>query len=115
SGSFALQLSSTPAIGLSANATNVTFGNVALNSPATQSITLTSTGTGAVTISAISITGAGFTVSGATSPLTLRAGQTATISVQFDPTSSGAASGKLTIASNATSNSTIGIALSGTG
>jgi hypothetical protein len=115
SGGFALQLSSAPALALSANATSVAFGNVALNSPATQSITLTSTGTGAVVVSAISITGTGFAVSGATSPLTLQAGQTATINLQFDPKSSGAVSGQLTITSNATSNSTIGIGLTGTG
>jgi hypothetical protein len=115
SGGFALQLSSAPTIALSANATSVTFGNVALNSPATQSITLTSTGTGAVVVSAISITGTGFAVSGATVPLTLQAGQTATINLQFDPKSSGAASGQLTITSDATSNSTIGIGLNGTG
>jgi fibronectin type 3 domain-containing protein len=68
-----------------------------------------------VVVSAISITGTGFAVSGATSPLTLQAGQTATINLQFDPKSSGAVSGQLTITSNATSNSTIGIGLTGTG
>ncbi|HEX4285745.1 MAG TPA: choice-of-anchor D domain-containing protein, partial [Terracidiphilus sp.] len=62
---------------LTVSATTITFGSVTLSAPATQSITLKSTGTSAVTVSAASITGTGFTVSGATFPLTLNSGQTA--------------------------------------
>ena len=82
---------------LSVNATTIAFGNVDLNTPSTQSLTLSSTGTAPVTVSAATVTGTGFTVSGATFPLTLNPNQTATLSVEFDPTAAGAASGSLTI------------------
>jgi fibronectin type 3 domain-containing protein len=54
-------------------------------------------------------------MSGVTFPLTLGSGQTATIQVQFKPTTAGAATGQLTITSNASTNGTATIALSGTG
>ena len=63
----------------------MSFGNVGLNSPVTQSVILTSSGTAPVTVSTAVILGAGFTVSGSTLPVTLNAGQTATLNVQFDP------------------------------
>jgi hypothetical protein len=100
--------------GLTVNSSSVSFGNVAVGTPSTQSVTLTSSGTGAVTVSGVSLSGTGFTESGATFPLTLNAGQTATLSLQFEPTATGAATGKLTITSNASSSTTV-VALSGTG
>jgi predicted phage tail protein len=93
----------------------VSFGNVAVGTPSTQSVTLTSNGTAPVTVNSVSLSGTGFTESGATFPLTLNAGQTATLSLQFDPTATGAATGTLTITSNTSSNSTAVVALSGTG
>jgi hypothetical protein len=100
---------------LSINATSVAFGNVNLNTPATQSVILTSTGTAGVTVSLATVIGSGFTISGATFPLTLSPTQSATISVQFDPTVAGAASGTLTIVSTSLANPTVTIGLSGTG
>jgi Abnormal spindle-like microcephaly-assoc'd, ASPM-SPD-2-Hydin len=100
---------------LSVSATSIAFGNVPLSNPATQSVTLQSTGTGAVTVSAATASGTGFTVSGATFPLTLNPNQSATLSVQFDPTATGADTGKLTISSNSSSNSSAVVSLSGTG
>jgi hypothetical protein len=88
---------------------------VGLNIPATQSLTLTSTGTSAVTINAAAVTGTGFSISGATFPVTLNPSQVATLTVQFDPTTAGAATGQLTITSNSSTNGTATIALSGTG
>jgi hypothetical protein len=111
---FSLQLSpSVPT--LTIGATSLAFGDVALNTPATQAVTLTSTGSVSVTISGIALTGTGYTVSGATFPLTLSAGQAATLTVKFDPTVAGAATGQLTITSNSSTNGTAVIALSGTG
>jgi hypothetical protein len=100
---------------LSVNATSIAFGTVDLNTPATQPVTLTSTGTGAVTISAASVTGAGFSTSGTTFPLTLNANQTATLYVVFDPTVAGSATGQLSIASNSSSGATTVVNLTGTG
>jgi Cep192 domain 4/Abnormal spindle-like microcephaly-assoc'd, ASPM-SPD-2-Hydin len=113
--SFALQLNAAATSILSINATSVSFGNVVVNTPTTQSVTLTSTGTAAVTVSAATVTGTGFTLSGATFPMTLNPSQTATLNVQFDPTTTGAATGQLTITSNSSTNGTATISLSGTG
>lgn len=110
----ALQLNpSTSALSISS--ASVGFGSVQLNTPATQSVTLTSSGTASVSISSISLTGTGFSASGVSTPLSLAAGQSATLNLQFDPTSGGSFSGQVTITSNAASGATQTIALSGTG
>ena len=100
---------------LSVNATTIAFGTVNLNTSATQTITLTSTGTTAVTISAASVTGTGFSISGATFPLTLNLNQSASLFVVFDPTVAGSATGRLTISSNSSSGATTAVSLTGTG
>jgi Abnormal spindle-like microcephaly-assoc'd, ASPM-SPD-2-Hydin len=117
---FALRLSPEVAGGtgnptLTVNASSVTFGNVALGTPSTQSLTLSSTGGAAVTVASASLSGTGFTDSGVTFPLTLNAGQSATLNLQFVPTAAGAATGQLTINSNSTSHASYVIPLSGTG
>jgi len=111
---FTLQLNAA-ILALSINATNVAFGNVELNTPATQSVILTSTGTLPVTISGATLAGAGFTLFGPAFPATLNPGQEATISIEFDPTAAGAATGQLTFTSNSSTNATAIISLSGTG
>jgi Abnormal spindle-like microcephaly-assoc'd, ASPM-SPD-2-Hydin len=111
---FALQLGSGVPT-LSINAASLSFGDVNLNTPATQSVTLSSTGTLPVTVSLATVIGTGFTVSGATFPLTLSTNQTVTISVQFDPTVAGAATGTLTVVSTSLTNPTAIIGLTGTG
>lgn len=105
----------TTAPAISINATSVAFGNVALNSAATQSVVLSSTGTAAVTVSAATVNGKGFTETGPTLPATLNPGQSATLSLQFDPTVAGAVNGQLTVTSNSSTNGTAVISLSGTG
>ena len=111
--SFALQLGPGSAT-LNANAASVPFGSVLLNSASEQTITLSASGSSPVTISSVAISGAGFTTSGVTAPLTLNPGQTALLNVQFTPTATGSYSGQVTIGSNA-SGGTIAIGLSGTG
>jgi hypothetical protein len=111
---FALQLGSNVSA-LSINATSLSFGNVNLNTPATQSVTLSSTGTAAVTVSLITVVGAEFTISGATFPVTLNPNQAVTISMEFDPTVTGAASGTLTVVSTSLTNPTAIIGVNGTG
>jgi hypothetical protein len=101
---------------LSVSATTVVFGNVALNSPATQSVTLTSTGTSPVTVSGATVTtGIGYTLSGPTLPVTLSTGQQTNLEVEFDPTVTGLATGQLTIVSTSSTNPTTVVNLSGTG
>jgi trimeric autotransporter adhesin len=100
---------------LSINATSLPFGNVVVNTAAILPLTLTSTGTAPVTINAATLTGQGFSVSGATFPVTLNPGQAVTLSVQFDPIAIGMAAGQLTISSNSSTGGTAAISLSGTG
>jgi hypothetical protein len=69
----------------------------------------------ALTINAATLTGAGFSVSGASFPVTLNPGQAVTLSVVFDPAVAGAVTGQLTITSNSSTNGTVTIGLSGTG
>ena len=114
SANFALQLiAAVPT--LSVDAASITFGNVTLNTPATQSVTLTSTGTASVTVNSATLTGTGFTVSGATFPVTLNPGQALTLAVVFNPIATGTATGTLTIASNSSTSSSAVIVLTGAG
>lgn len=98
---------------LAVNRSAVAFLDVVVKTAATQSVTLTSTGTTPVTISTMAMTGTGFTISASTLPITLSPQQTATLSVQFHPTAAGVTTGKITIASNSSTNSTAVISLSG--
>jgi hypothetical protein len=95
--------------------TTLSFGNVAVNSSATQSVTLTSSGTSALTVNSASISGTGFTLIGGSYPVTVNPQQSTTIQVQFKPTASGSATGQLTISNNSTNNATAAVSLSGTG
>jgi hypothetical protein len=99
---------------LTASATSLSFGNVTVNTGATLPLTLTSSGTAPVAVSAATVTGTGYTVSGSTLPLTLNPGQTTTLQLTFDPTMAGPATGSLGINSNGTSG-TIHVTLNGTG
>jgi Abnormal spindle-like microcephaly-assoc'd, ASPM-SPD-2-Hydin len=112
---FALQLGTAGGATLSINATSISFGSVSLNTPSTQSVTLTATGSSAVAVSSASITGTGFSLPGAKFPMTVNPGTPATLSVQFDPTASGTATGQLVIANNSTNDANPSIGLSGTG
>ncbi len=115
--SFVLRLNAaeTTVPTLSISPGSVVFGNVALNTATTQPVTLSSTGTGPVTVNSAKLSGTGFAMSGAAFPVTLNPSLAVTLEVQFDPTTAGAATGQLTIQSNSSTNSTVAISLSGTG
>jgi len=99
---------------LAASPTNLAFGSVQVSNSTSLPETLTNTGGSTISISQANLTGAAFSVSGLTLPLSLTANQSVTFSVTFTPASAGAANGSLSVVSNA-SNSTLNIALSGTG
>ena len=100
---------------LNASSTSLNFGNVSTSAGASnQNITLRNAGTSNVTISKVSVSGAGFTASGSAAGITLGPNQTTTVLATFDPSTTGKYSGTITISSNAT-NSPASIALSGTG
>ena len=101
-----------PALGVSPGSIN--FGNVTVGNNSSQAVTLTNTGTGNLTVSQATVSGAGFSISGLSLPLTLTARQTITFSATFAPTTAGSASGNVAITSNAT-NSPATVSLSGTG
>lgn len=100
---------------LTLGSSSVAFGSVKLATPATQTVQLTSSGTAALTISAASVRGTGFSMSGVTTPITLSPGQSTMLNLQFDPTAAGVDTGTATISSNAAGSGTSTIALSGTG
>ena len=99
---------------LSFSTSSLSFGSVNVGSDSDLSSSLTNTGNSSVTISAVNVTGAVFTVSGVSSGETLAAGQSIPVTVQFAPTTGGAVSGSVTLLSNAT-NSPAAMSLSGSG
>ncbi len=100
---------------LTLQSTNVLFGDVTLSNPAYQTVTLTSSGSTPVTLSAGSVSGTGYTISGVSFPSTLNPGTTATLEIEFDPTTAGVSNGTVTLTSNSSTNTTATISLSGTG
>jgi hypothetical protein len=109
---------SVPGVGLSP--ASLTFGGQLLTTTSTaQTVTLTNTGTGALTVNSIAASGDFAETSAGTSacpvsPATLAAGANCTISVTFAPTAVGARTGTLTITDNA-GGSPHTVPLSGTG
>jgi hypothetical protein len=99
---------------LSASPASLAFSNTQVGNSTNLSETLTNTGGMPVTITQANLTGSMFTISGISLPLTLNSGQSVTFMTTFTPTGAGAASGSLSIVSNA-SNSPLSIGLSGTG
>ena len=112
--SFALQLNAAVPT-LTISPTSVAFGNVTVNTASTLPVTLISTGTAPLAVNSGTLTGTGYTMSGATFPVSLNPGLAITLEVQFDPTAAGVAAGQLTIQSNSSTNGTAVISLSGTG
>jgi hypothetical protein len=94
---------------------SVAFGNTTINTPAMQTVTLASTGTAPVEINSAALSGTGFTMSGATFPVTLNPGLAITLDVQFDPMIPGAGSGTLSIQSTSSTNGMAVVSLSGAG
>ena len=79
-----------------------------------QNVTITNTGNSNVAISQINLTGAGYSMTGGSAPVTLSPSQNITLVVQFSPTTTGSLPGSITVVSNATG-SPATISLSGTG
>jgi hypothetical protein len=96
---------------------SLSFGNVNVGSSSTLAITISSTGTATTTISADTISGAGFSAAGVPplAGLMLPPGQTATLNVTFAPSSAGSISGNAVINSNAANSPMASIPLSATG
>lgn len=105
----------TPSLGsLTATPASVSFGSVVEGTTNSQTIQLKNTGGQSLTISSETTMSTGFNLSGLTTPLTLAPGQTKNVTVAFGPTAAASVTGSLTFRSSA-SNSSLAIALSGTG
>jgi Abnormal spindle-like microcephaly-assoc'd, ASPM-SPD-2-Hydin/Protein of unknown function (DUF1573) len=104
-------IAATTTISLSSNSLN--FGSVNTGSSAQQNVTITDTGNANVTISQIGVTGSGYSLTGAGTPVTLSPNQTLTFTVHFSPSSAGTDNGSVSIVSNATGSPT-SVSLAGT-
>jgi len=110
-----LTVSGTPTPGIQVSSASLNFGNTVVGSTLSQALIITNTGTATLSITQVTETGSAFfTVSGFSLPLSVNAGQQTTIIVAFLPTSVGAASGNISIVSNAPTSPT-SVSLSGTG
>jgi hypothetical protein len=102
---------------LSPNFSSLAYGGVLIDpsTPAYQTSTLTNIGTQNITVSSIALSGSGAysATSNPAAPFTLAPNQSAAITVAFDPTVAGTASGLVSIVSNA--NSPLVISLNGSG
>jgi hypothetical protein len=104
--------STSGALSLAIAPASLNFGIVAASDPGpAQTVFVSNNSTGSVTVSKIAISGP-FASAGNTLPTTLDIGQSMTLKVTFKPTTSGTASGTLTITSNA-GNSPTKVALAG--
>jgi hypothetical protein len=100
--------------GISASPTSIGFGSVAVGSSATQPLSVSNTGSSNLTISNVTQAGSAFTWSGLAVPTTLTPGQSANLTIEFQPETTGSLSGSLTITSNASSSPLV-VNYSGTG
>jgi hypothetical protein len=91
----------------------VAFGNLTVKTSASQTMKLSNTGTADLAISQASVSGTGYGMSGLTAPVTVTAGASISFTVSFQPTTTGAATGSISISSNA--GNSLSIPLSGTG
>ncbi|MGA7337567.1 MAG: choice-of-anchor D domain-containing protein [Candidatus Sulfotelmatobacter sp.] len=99
---------------LSATPTSLSFGSRQVGTSQTQTETLKNIGGDSLTISQATVSGAGFSYSGLSLPLTLAANQSTTFGVVFAPTAAGASGGSVSLTISGSS-TTLDIALSGAG
>lgn len=114
----------TPTAAISAKAANsvlevspatLDFGAVNVGASSTKEVTLTSSGAASITVESAAADGSGFSVTGATFPLTLAGGQSKTLQVKFVPGASGNVAGTLTFSTGASAGAAVSIPLSGSG
>jgi len=101
----------TPGI-LTPSPTSLTFSGVQAGNNQSQTETVQNTGGSNVTISKVTASGTGFSVSGVSTPVTLTPGESTSFGVTFAPQSSGNYSGSVTVSSDA-SNPNLTVSLTG--
>jgi hypothetical protein len=101
---------------LVASSTSVNLGNVSLGNSASGTVSLVNTGSSPIKVTQLSVTGQSFSVAGQPSlPLSVAAGNTYNLTINFKPAAEGPASGQLEIATAANTKSSISINLLGMG
>ena len=103
-----------PTYVLTVNPSTLSFGNVNASTTTSQNVTVLNSGTGNVTLSGLTASGAGFNASGIASGTVLAPGQSASLAITFSPAVSGSVTGTITVGSNATSGGKL-ISVSGAG
>jgi Abnormal spindle-like microcephaly-assoc'd, ASPM-SPD-2-Hydin len=96
---------------LAAAPASIVFGNVQVGTSQSQTDILNNSGSTSLTLSQATVSGAGFSITGLNLPVTLAAGQSTSVNIAFSPTSSGSATGTLSL-TNDGSNSPLSITLS---
>ncbi len=91
---------------LTSSASALNFGSVTVGTSKSLTTTLTATGS-SVTVSSATSTSPEFRLSGLSFPKTITAGQSASFTLSFTPQSSGAASGSISLISNAANAPTV--------
>ena len=86
---------STPAISVTPGA--VSFGNQTVKTSASQTVTVSNTGTAALSISQASVSGTGYSMTGLSAPVTVAAGASTSFTVSFQPAATGTAAGSISI------------------
>ncbi|HUN61760.1 MAG TPA: choice-of-anchor D domain-containing protein [Candidatus Sulfotelmatobacter sp.] len=97
---------------ISVTPSSVSFSNVSVGVTNTQTITIKNTGTANLTVSAASLPGSTFTMSGLTIPLTLAPGASSGFSVNFTPASASTFYANLSLTNNSPTSPVV-VALSG--
>jgi hypothetical protein len=93
---------------------SVEFGDVVVGNATTQTVTITNTGIVSVSVSGEALTGASFSMTGLSTPLTLAGGESITLDLTFAPTATGWKTGTIMVISNA-SNSPTTLSVTGCG
>jgi hypothetical protein len=79
----------------------VDFGSVTVGTASTQTVVITNIGNASANISGATVSGGGFNYVGPALPLTLSSGQSVNLTVSFAPSAAGAATGTLSLSTNA--------------
>jgi hypothetical protein len=85
---------------MSLSPASLNFGNVNAGSSTTQNLQLSNTGNSSVTVTQLAASGAGISVKGPATPVTLAPSQTVALNVTFAPTTAGTTTGSVTVTNN---------------
>lgn len=99
---------------MSLSATSLNFQTVVVGQKATQTLTISNSGSAALQITSMSLSNSEYTITGPSVPATIPAAGSAAYTLTFAPTTAGSAAASLNIASNA-ANAAAAIALAGSG